>query len=435
MYWKGVRAIFVSFALTLVPILGAQAQENSPYSSFGIGDLSPREFAWSKGMGSISAALFDPGILNFVNPASYAYINKANFDVGIYGNLLNITDGTETVTTGNGSLSHLAFGFPLWKQRLGIGFGLLPFSRVQYNIRQEQIRDPQIGLEALDFQGNGTLYEAMMGLGYRTKGFSVGFNTGFLFGTIDNARFVSFIDTLVEGAYSTRALRSDRFRGLVFDAGIGYRVDLPNDLKLDFGATSRLNTRINGTENIEYITVVLSNNLQQLKDSVVSIDNGEADIRLPLDFSFGVTLRQGYRQVDDPLWRLGLEFQSTRWSGFEGIADNEPFTDSWKIKAGGEFTPADRPDNNSRPLDYRLGFQYGKGNLTFDGKAINEFGISFGFGIPVSYSSGAQRNSKINLSMEIGQRSSPSFYTETFYKGSISFTLNDSFWFLKSKVN
>jgi hypothetical protein len=435
MFCRGIRAQCSILLLALLPLSGLRAQENSPYSNFGIGDLLPREFVWSKAMGGISAGLFDPAILNRANPASYAYLNRTNLDIGVYGNLLNIADAEETITTGNGSLSHLVFGFPVWKQRLGISAGLVPFSRVQYNIRQEQIRDPAIGLEILDFQGTGTLYEAYLGAGYRVKGFSAGFNAGYLFGTINNARFVTFADTLVEGAYSTRALRTNRFRGLVLDGGIGYRVDLPNDLKLDLGAHARLNTRINGQENIEYITVVLGGSNQQLKDSVVNVDAGQSDIRLPLEFSAGFSFRQGYRQIDDPLWRVGADILLARWSGFEGFVEDEPFTDSWKIKVGGEFTPADRPETNSRPLDYRLGFQYGKGNLIFDGEPVNEFGITFGFGIPVSYQYAPQRNSRINLSLEIGQRSHPAFYTETFYRASVSFTLSDSFWFLKSKVN
>ncbi len=435
MYWKGAKAFLATCALALNPVLVALGQENSPYSNFGLGDIAPREFAWSKAMGGISACLFDPSILNYANPASYAYINKANFDVGVYGNLLTISDQSETITTGNGSLSHLAFGFPLWKQRLGLSLGLVPYSRVQYNIRQEAVRDPDIGLEILDFQGTGTLYNAYLGLGYRKSNFSVGFNAGYLFGTINSARFVTFADTLVEGAYSTRALRSNSLSGIVLDGGIGYRVDLPNDLKLDFGATTRLNNRINGRERVEYITVVLGGSLQQLKDSVVGVDNGITKVKLPLEFSIGASLRQGYRQIDDPLWRLGVDFVTARWSGYEGLVPDEPFTDSWKIKAGGEFTPADNQETNARPLDYRLGFQYGKGNLIFDGKPLQEYSVSFGFGIPVSIQYGPQRNSKINLSMEIGKRSSEAAYTENFYKGSISFTLNDSFWFIKSKVN
>ncbi len=435
MLWTGVKGICTATALLLLGSSGALAQENSPYSNFGIGDMMPREFAWSKGMGGISAGLFDANILNFANPASYAYINKASLDVGLYANVLNISDGEETVNTGNGSLSHLAFGFPIWNQRMGISAGLIPFSRVQYNIRTEQIRDPAIGLEIQDFQGEGSLYQAYLGTGFKAGGFSVGVNAGYLFGSINNARFVSFGDTLVQGAYSTRALRNNRFSGLVLDGGVGYRFNLRNELKLDLGANTRFNTRISGRERIEYITLVLGGGLQQLKDSVVSVENGEADIRLPLEISVGFHLRQGYRQIDKPMWRLGADYYNGLWSGFEGFVANEPFTDSWKVKVGGEFTPVDRPENNSRPLDLRLGFQYGKGHLLFDGQAISEFGMTFGVGIPMSYQFGPQRNSKINLSMEIGRRVSPIFYTETFYRGSISFTLSDSFWFLKSKIN
>jgi hypothetical protein len=436
--WCGFKPLRAALIALFLPLGGALAQENSPYSSFGIGDLQPKQFAWSRAMGGISAGLFDPNILNFANPASYAYLNKASLDVGLYGNVVTLSDPAgeqASTTTGNGSLSHMAFGFPVWKQRLGLSLGLMPFSRVQYNIRQELIRDPNIGLEILDFQGTGTLYEAYGGMGFRAGNFSVGANTGFVFGTINNARFITFADTLVDGAYSTRALRANRFRGLVLDAGLGYRFELRNELNLDVGATARLNNRINGRENIDYITLILGGGIQQLKDSVVSVDNGQADIRLPLELSAGFVFRQGYRQIDLPQWRAGADFETVRWSEFEGFQSDEPFTDSWRVRAGGEFTPADRPDNNSRPWDYRLGFQYSEGKLLVNSSQLTEFGISFGLGIPMSYQYAPQRSSRFNVSLEVGQRSIAGLFTETFYRGSLSFSLNDSFWFIKSRIN
>src|SRR5215216_7226414 len=48
------------------------AQENSPYSRYGIGDLVPNTNTVNRGMGGISAAYVDALSINFNNPASYS---------------------------------------------------------------------------------------------------------------------------------------------------------------------------------------------------------------------------------------------------------------------------------------------------------------------------------------------------------------------------
>src|SRR3982751_4258548 len=52
--------------------LGAAAQDNSPYSRYGLGDLSPATNISTRGMGSISAGYSDVLSINFNNPASYS---------------------------------------------------------------------------------------------------------------------------------------------------------------------------------------------------------------------------------------------------------------------------------------------------------------------------------------------------------------------------
>jgi hypothetical protein len=416
---------------------GARAQVNSPYSNYGFGDLQPQAYAWARGMGHLEAGLIDPSILNLGNPASYGWINRAALDLGIDGGVHTLRDDATGATnrSGNGSISHLALGLPVWKNRMGLTLGLTPYSRVSYALRQEVVRDSTIGLERLDYEGNGTLYKAHVGLGGRWKNLSAGVNASFLFGTLNYARFVTFLDTLTEGAYSTQATRSESVRDVVFDGGLAYRVDFPGDLELNLGVTGRLNTPVSATERVRYTTLLIGAAGVAVKDSVPTGQPGTASSSLPAQLALGFTLRQNFRRVDDPLWRVGAEFRRSWWSGFTDLRGNDVFTDAWEVRAGGEFTPGDRPDNNRRPLDYRFGFRYGEGYLAFDGQPLTEFGMTFGLGIPVSYGYGPQRASKIQVALEYGQRGSDAFYTESFLRGSLGFTLSDSFWFLRSKIN
>ena len=48
------------------------AQENSPYSRYGVGNILPSGNIQNRGMGGISAGFSDPATINTVNPATYS---------------------------------------------------------------------------------------------------------------------------------------------------------------------------------------------------------------------------------------------------------------------------------------------------------------------------------------------------------------------------
>src|SRR5215211_3302994 len=57
------------------------AQENSPFSRYGLGDIYPSQSIVTRGMGSVSAAYINEQALNTVNPASYSALRFVN----VYG--------------------------------------------------------------------------------------------------------------------------------------------------------------------------------------------------------------------------------------------------------------------------------------------------------------------------------------------------------------
>ena len=67
------QSVFVVFGLILS--LNLSAQENSPFSRYGLGDLYPAQNIAARGMGGISAAYSNEQALNSVNPASYSALD------------------------------------------------------------------------------------------------------------------------------------------------------------------------------------------------------------------------------------------------------------------------------------------------------------------------------------------------------------------------
>ena len=80
---------------------------------------------------------------------------------------------------------------------------------------------------------------------------------------------------------------------------------------------------------------------------------------------------------------------------------------------------------------YRAGIRFEETGITVRGEDINEFGISFGVGLPVG---GFFSNA--NLGIEVGKKgtTNQNLVEENFINFQISLSLNDR-WFVKRKYN
>src|SRR6476620_6844024 len=80
--------LFGAFFFTLV-LLHAGAQENSPFSRYGIGEYYNNQHVISRSMGGLTAAYAD-GLnnnvgqsINFSNPATYSGLYMSTFDIAV----------------------------------------------------------------------------------------------------------------------------------------------------------------------------------------------------------------------------------------------------------------------------------------------------------------------------------------------------------------
>src|ERR1700754_688153 len=139
--------LFVTFLLAVI-VLQARSQStattSSPYSRFGLGDISDQLLPQNAGMGGIATATNRIGgfnTINVINPASYAMINFTTIDAGLYGNFVTLgKSGFADQKNSNFRFSHIAFAIPVTK-RSALSFGLLPYSELGYNYRQTSVRN------------------------------------------------------------------------------------------------------------------------------------------------------------------------------------------------------------------------------------------------------------------------------------------------------
>lgn len=458
MHFSRIVLVFFIFSLSVV-----SAQVNSPYSRYGLGNIFPATFGASNGMGGISASYFTPTNINYLNPASYSELNFAIFDVGAAGNVVSLETISEKFTSGDANLSHIAFGFPMFKQlrrhKFGLSFGLLPFSGFQYNIiEQVPTEDIVLGTKEYNYVGDGTLYQVYGGVGYKyqteidtnireingemdtvlsANQFSIGANAAQLFGTLNNFTYASFPDQV--NTQTTKLATSNRVNGGIYNFGIGYqkqyiRKDETNRdyLTWKVGAAYTPQLSVRGTQSIVWTNVQKFGNFEVVTDTLFSVPDTSGNITLPSGFQGGLSFSFNSTNKGKNQFMLGVQYEKTMWSEYAGFQDAGVLSDSWKATISAEFIP-----KNSL-YGFRLGGYSGKSNLIVNGEHLNQTGIAAGASIPIGFSKTVSpffRNSRLNLYVNAGQRGNTETIKETYYNFGVGFTLVDAGWFRKYKLD
>ena len=278
-----------SFAKTFFTILffsfsiAASTQDNSPYSRYGIGNLSPSSNITLRGMGGISAAYVDYTGINFSNPASYSSFLAAKelrskklesgrviLDVGVnHSNRTLIAPNTPNKFTSSDLLfSYLQLGVPL-RQNWGLSFGIRPISRINYTVnKRELLRDGVTGFPidsaATQFSGTGGSFLPTIGTGFSFKisekttaayknasRLSVGANMGYFFGSRETRTLRNlFNDTVTY--YASDHETNSSFGDVFFNSGLQYQYEHRNNAKKQstifrFGVSGNWQQKLNGS--------------------------------------------------------------------------------------------------------------------------------------------------------------------------------------------
>jgi hypothetical protein len=425
----------------------AQKNDNNPYSRYGLGQLSDRNFAHLRQMGGLGSSYLDVYHINFVNPASYAFLNSTAFDIGFFAKNTTLTDANMSNSFWSGNLDYLSLAFPIFNPindlydnakrdlKIGMNFTLRSNSNTNYNI---SVADSLENIGNFDrvYQGTGGTYNFTWGNAIRYKNFSFGTNLGFVFGKLSRESNIIYPNS--EFAYNVVNSSSYNVRGFVWDAGMLYSTVLnKKELKENKNLTPRrLTAGFNFTTNNRFNTTSDVNNvlIQQLPGSIINIDTilNEVDKkgkgRTGAEYGLGATYYYGEKAA------LGFNISGALWSKYfnEAVGEKEGFlANSTRYSLGGYYRPNYKSiDNFFERVYYRYGFYYENEPLVIDTKQLNSYGVTFGFGLPVVYQ---RKISHVNLSFNLGERGKGTAIEERFAKVTLGVTFNDDQWFLKSK--
>jgi hypothetical protein len=457
----------------------AQAQgangtrRNSPYSRYGLGDVYSLNLMPNQMMGgAFSATYGNTHDINLQNPAGLGQLRYTAFELSGYYQRAKLsengTNGDATFNSNDGNLAYLSLAFPItrtWERRRakaakdttladksfpvqwGMSFGLLPHSRVAYDVAVVRSLD-NIGEVKYNYVGQGSRFRVNWGNGFRYKNFSLGANVGFVFGTVSDQTIVDFQDSTYNFAFDNKIISSEFARGLLLDLGaqhtFRFKSDKPSknsnraktDLILKIGAVASLGSNLSTNTNRLY----MRSGTYYSRDTILNEVEAEGTIKLPLSTNVGIAFGRESR------WLIGLNHQYTNWSTFSNSLTDAKLQNAQLFSIGGEWTPRiESRESYFERITYRAGAYFGQdGRFVENSQSeilpLQKYGINFGFTFPIETRVKSALSEVVILSFgsahlgfEFGYLGHPDLIREKYFQVNVGFTINDDKWFKRTK--
>ncbi len=436
---------FLILSIFLMSLVSrGQINTYSPYSYFALGIVHPSVNANNFSMGGLAITVSDNQHLNYLNPATYSFLDETSFEVGVKSSFSNMSQDNLNQKNFTSGLANMGLGFPVSK-KMGFSLALLPYSSVGYDLTTESIIENAIdSIQATyNYHGSGGLNKLLFGFSYKVRetgisNLSMGLNLNYLFGVIerettiftDNSSnyFRDKTDVILNGFnFEIGALYSV----LIFDDKLGledYKINWGFSIKNKANLKSKINTLQSTYDGPDYDST--SDDTSVLYEA---IDEQANDVALPYFYSMGISLE------DNKKWLIGLDYNfNTAYSNILLSHQHHNMRSYDEYILGGFFTP-NKADiyNYFNRIQYRFGLSYGSGFLDIGGvtngtpEKLKNFSASFGLGLPITKAS-----STANIGVKygvVGNTSNTSAINEKYVNLYLSMTLNEK-WFNKRKI-
>ncbi len=420
---KAIGSILMLFSIGTF----AQQSTSSAYSYYGIGEIKFKGSVENRAMGGVS--VFGDSIhINLQNPASYAGLKRTTFTLAGSYNTTDFVTNTSDGKARRSAFDYLALGFPVSK-KIGVGFGLLPYSTVGYQLRQ--LNTEPGGMNDIH-TGEGGVNKAFISLGYQVNNnLSLGATLSYNFGSIETSSIALITDT----QYGTRELNNSKMSGanINFGAMWNKKIDEKNTVfaAINFIPESKLNLK--NTRNLAVFEYSASGNEIVIDEQDIEVP--DHNIKSPTTLSIG----GGYGQ--NRKWLVGLEYTHLDYNNYGNrFTDitNATFGTGSRLSVGGYYIPKYNSFTSYlERITYRAGFKHENTGLILENtvlgksKEIKDTAITLGLTFPVSGSF-----TRLNIGMEYGKRGTKdaNFVEEKYTNFTISLSFSD-LWFVKRKYN
>ncbi len=421
------NAVIVIVFLALSLKSNAQVAINSPYTRFGVGEISQQGIGMSPGMGGTAIAHRFSNQINFLNPASYSAQDTLSFilDFGINGEIRNLSSQYEKVSLKDFNMEHITIAFPV-SRWWGASIGILPYSRIGYNMMLEGAFSSE-DIYRVYYEGNGSLNKFYLGSSFRLgKHLAIGGNLSYIFGSYERNKRVSLP---LEGSAETEYINETTIGDLMINFGIQAFMKSKKGNELIFGVTLDNNTELKG----KYSSLLINSYALNI-DTMERLENQKGGITVPMRFGAGILYTYKNKLL------VAFDYTTQNWSEARFFGEADSLTSSSSFKLGLQYTPVAISEVRRAPywqrISFRAGGYYNKTYLDINGKQLEDYGMTFGIGIPWKNERNLLTKTTFNISYQLGWQGSleNGLVKETYHVFSIGFTFYD-FWFIKPKYD
>lgn len=441
-----------------------QVDNQPPYSYFGVGNWYQPAVQGGFAMGGVSAAINDSTMLNLLNPASYGSLDITQFQAGVEMNLgSRVPANQSAIREWNMFLNHIQLGFPILNKKKfawGMAAGFRPLTFMGYDFRDttQAIFGTDTLLQARRFNGEGGWNRVSLGSGFRIfKGFFVGANSHFNFGSVSRLRSMRFDD---ENMMSTRIRESNRTESFSWDIGAQYRWRLRYNeyLARPDGENDTVKRSMQVVAGISFspasefsvfrdetgIQFYQNNNGEFGYDTLV-LSGTKGKVTTPSRIAFGLA-------VGNPdQFTVAVDLSRTDYGAFKYFGSTpDIYGEEWAFAIGGQIRPWNFKQkfanglNFRQNLIFRTGFRYISRGVRPDKLPVNEYGITFGVGIPVKHryvyninlTKARRTGSFVNIGVDLftGQPAGNLGTSDYFIRLNLGFTIRE-WWFDRPMYN
>lgn len=423
-----IKKIVVSLCLLFSLVSFAQESTSSPYSFYGIGDVRFKGTIENRSMGGMSV-IPDSIHVNIMNPAMYSSLKLTSFAIGGTFTANRLKTNSQNEKAQRTTLDYLAVGIPL--KKLGIGFGLIPYSSVGYNIKNSVLNGD---VTATNFYtGSGGMNKVFFGFGYQlTKKFSFGADVQYNFGRVSTKSIAVQYDVYGNQIqYGTRELNTSDISGVNFNVGLAYHSKIYKDISIFSSATYTPESNLNLTNarKIAIVQVANGGTVDVAVGDELTIDVANTKLKLPSKFTFGLGVGDAKKWIVGS--ELTLQSSSNFGNRFNDI-NNVSYENAKRFSVGGYYIPNYKSFSNYFDrIVYRGGFRYENTGLIINNKSIQDQALTLGLGLPLRGTF-----SNLNIGFELGNRGTKdaNLVREHYMNFSLGLSFNER-WFQKRKID
>ncbi len=423
-----MNKILASFVLaTMTTSAFAQSNTNSPYSQFGLGELTDQSVGFNKGMNGVGLGMRRGNEVNPMNPASYSSVDSLTmlFDAGLSGQITNYKENNNKLSGKSGGFDYLVSMFRVFKG-MGISYGLMPYSNIGYEYGfSEVLGDKDLTTSTTTISGNGGMHQLFVGTGIKLfKPLSVGANISYLWGNYTR----SAVGVVSSSSSLLKEYKAD-ISSYKIDFGLQLELPLGKQDQMVIGATWSPGHSLKADPSCS----IINSNITISKSDTTTFIVKDG-LSIPTVLGLGLS----YNHADN--LRLGADFIMQKWGSVDYPAFNGNtyalksglLKDSYRFNLGAEWTPRPMGRKFLQRVRYRAGLGMTTPYYYINGKeGPKELSASIGFGIPIM--NGYNGRSYLNISGQIVNRSADNMIKETMFRLNIGLTFNER-WFAKWKV-